>query len=102
VYVEDLSDLEREEQLRSFWRDNWLTIVAVSRSGSLDRRMALLAVALGAAGRRRAVYTAVLEALRANKREDAVTRASALRRSTVFAVCRSGGPALTRAAVERA
>ncbi len=25
--MDDLSDLEREEQLRSFWRDNWLTIV---------------------------------------------------------------------------
>jgi predicted negative regulator of RcsB-dependent stress response len=102
--VEDLSDLEREEQLRSFWRDNWLTIVAG------------VAIGLGGiAGWRywqshtrqqgedaEAAYTAVIDALGANKREDAATRASALREahpSSPYAD--QADLALARAAVER-
>jgi len=79
--VEDLSDLEREEQLRSFWRDNWLTLVGG------------VAIGLGAiagwrywqshtrqqAEQAEAAYTGVIEALAANKRDDAATRAVALR-----------------------
>jgi predicted negative regulator of RcsB-dependent stress response len=102
--VEDLSDLEREQQLRTFWRDNWLTIVGG------------VAIGLGAiAGWRywqarstrqgeqdEAAYTAVLEALGANKREDAVTRASSLRKehpSSPYAD--QADLALARAALER-
>ena len=81
--MEDLSDLEREEQLRSFWRDNWLTIVGG------------IAIGLGAiagwrywqshtrqqAEQAEVAYSGVIDALTANKRDDAATRAAALRKA---------------------
>lgn len=102
--MEDLSDLEREEQLRSFWRDNWLTIVGG------------VAIGLGAIGgwrfwqshtRQRAeqagaAYSEVLDALTANKREDATARAAALRKENPSSpYADQADLALARAAVDR-
>jgi predicted negative regulator of RcsB-dependent stress response len=104
VYVEDLSDLEREEQLRSFWRDNWLTIVggiAIGLGGIAGWRY-WQSHSARQGEQAEGAYAAVLEALGANKREDAVTRASALRKehpSSPYAD--QADLALARAAVER-
>ena len=101
--MEDLSDLEREEQLRSFWRDNWLTLVGG------------IAIGLGAiAGWRywqahtreraesaEAAYSAVLDALTASKRDDAASRAAELRKANPSSpYADQADLALARAAVE--
>src|SRR5688500_5670720 len=103
-YVEDLSDLEREAQLRSFWRDNWVTLVGG------------VAIGLGAiagwrywqshtrqqAERAEAEYAGVIEALTANKRDDAATRAAALREANPSSpYADQSDLALARAAVDR-
>lgn len=102
--MEDLSDLEREEQLRSFWRDNWLTIVGgvAIGLGSIAGWRYWQSHSARQGEQAEGSYTAVLEALGANKREDAVTRASALRKehpSSPYAD--QADLALARAAVER-
>lgn len=101
--VEDLSDIEREEQLRSFWRDNWLTIVGG------------VAIGLGGIGgwnywqrhtreraeQAEAAYSGVLDALTANKRDDALTRAKALREANPSSpYADQADLALARAAVD--
>ena len=102
--MEDLSDLEREAQLRSFWRDNWLTLVGG------------VAIGLGAiagwrywqshtrqqAEQAEAAYTRVVESLTANKRDDAATRAAALREANPSSpYADQADLAVARAAVDR-
>jgi predicted negative regulator of RcsB-dependent stress response len=101
--VEDLSDLEREEQLRSFWRDNWLTLVGG------------VAIGLGAiagwrywqshtrqqAEQAEAAYTEVIDALTATKRDDAATLAASLRKANPSSpYADQADLALARAAVD--
>jgi predicted negative regulator of RcsB-dependent stress response len=102
--VEDLSDFERAEQVRAFWRDNWLTIVGG------------VAIGLGAiAGWQywkghvhkqgvdaEAGYSSVLEALAANRNDDAEKRAEELRASNPSSpYADQAYLALARAAVDR-
>jgi predicted negative regulator of RcsB-dependent stress response len=102
--VEDLSDLERAEQLRTFWRDNWFTIIGG------------IAIGLGAiAGWRywqahtdrraetaEASYSAVLDALTANRHDDAATQARKLREESPSSpYADQADLALARAAVDR-
>jgi predicted negative regulator of RcsB-dependent stress response len=102
--VDDLTDNEREEQLRRWWSENWLWIV-----GGIALGLALLAgwqywqrSRLLAAERDQAAYESVLEALGANQFDEAVKHAAELRGR------RPGSPyadqsdlALARAAVDR-
>jgi predicted negative regulator of RcsB-dependent stress response len=102
--VEDLSDFERAEQVRAFWRDNWLTIVG--------------GVAIGLGGiagwnywkghvhkqgvEAEAGYSSVIEALAANHNDDAVKRAADLRASNPSSpYADQADLALARAAVDR-
>ena len=102
--MEDLTDNEREEQLRRWWSDNWAWII-----GGVALGLAILGGwqywqrhQAQAADRDEASYRAVVEALDANKREEAVKQAGELRER------RPGSPyadqsdlALARAAVDR-
>jgi predicted negative regulator of RcsB-dependent stress response len=79
--VEDLSDNEREEQLRRFWVDNWLWII-----GGIVLGLAIWGgiqywqkSRMQAAEADESSYLAVLDALEANKRDEAVSKADALR-----------------------
>ena len=102
--MEDLSDLEREEQLRSFWRDNWLTIfggIAIGL-GAIAGWRYWQAHSARQAEQAEGAYTAVLTALGTDKRDEAVTRAASLRKehpSSPYAD--QADLALARAAVER-
>lgn len=102
--MEDLTDNEREEQLRRWWSDNWAWII-----GGVALGLAMLGGwqywqrhQMQTADQDEAGYLAVVEALGAGNRESAVQQAEALRKR------RPGSPyadqsdlALARAAVER-
>ena len=102
--MEDLSDIEREEQLRRWWSENWAWII-----GGIALGLVLLAgwqywqrSRVQAAERDEAGYVAVLEALSRNQRDEAVSQAKALRER------KPGSPyadqaelALARSALER-
>ncbi len=79
--MDDLSDLEREEQLRSFWRDNWLTIVGgvAIGLGAIAGWRYWQAHTRQQAEQAEVAYSAVLDALTAKRHDDAATRATALR-----------------------
>ena len=102
--MEDLSDLEREEQLRSFWRDNWLTIfggVAIGL-GAIAGWRYWQSHTRQQAEQAEAAYAGVLDALTANKRDDATTGAAALREShPASPYVDQADLALARAAVDR-
>jgi predicted negative regulator of RcsB-dependent stress response len=79
--VEDLSDIEREEQLRNWWSENWLWIV-----GGIAIGLAVLAgyqywqqTRFQAAEKDEATYLGVLDSLGSNQRDAAATQADALR-----------------------
>ena len=102
--MEDLTDNEREEQLRRWWSDNWAWII-----GGVALGLALLAGwqywqrhQLQSAERDEASYLAVIEALGLDQRDEAARQATELRER------RPGSPyadqadlALARAAVDR-
>jgi predicted negative regulator of RcsB-dependent stress response len=80
--VEDLTDNEREEQLRRWWSDNWAWII-----GGVALGLALLAGwqywqrhQVQVAERDLASYQAVLEGLDSNQRDVAGQKADALRK----------------------
>jgi predicted negative regulator of RcsB-dependent stress response len=102
--VEDLSDLERAEQVRSFWRDNWLTIiggVAIGVGGIAGWRY-WQAHARQQGEQAEAAYGSVIEALSANRNDDAAKRAEELRASNPSSpYADQADLALARAAVER-
>jgi predicted negative regulator of RcsB-dependent stress response len=81
--VEDLTDNEREEQLRRWWSDNWAWII-----GGIALGLALLAgwqywqrYQQQTAERDEASYMAVLESLNRDQREEAAKQAAELRES---------------------
>jgi len=102
--VEDLTDNEREEQLRRWWSDNWAWII-----GGVALGLAILGGwqywqrhKVQVAEQDEAGYLAVVEALESNNRDAAVQHAAELQKR------RPGSPytdqaelALARAAVER-
>ena len=102
--MEDLTDNEREEQLRRWWSDNWAWII-----GGVALGMAILAGwqywqrhKVQTAEQDEASYVAVVEALGNNNRDEAVKKAAELQER------RPGSPyadqadlALARAAVDR-
>jgi predicted negative regulator of RcsB-dependent stress response len=102
--VEDLTDNEREEQLRRWWSDNWAWII-----GGVALGLAILGGwqywqrhQLQTVEQDQASYRAVLEALGRDQRDEAVKQATELRTR------RPGSPyadqselALARAAVDR-
>lgn len=79
--MEDLSDNEREEQLRRFWAENWLWIAGgiALGLGGLAGWQYWQKSKLDASERDEASYVAVLESLGKNDREAAVKSADALR-----------------------
>jgi predicted negative regulator of RcsB-dependent stress response len=102
--VEDLTDNEREEQLRRWWSDNWAWII-----GGVALGLAILGgwqywqrYQLQTAEQDEASYLAVVAALEGRNRDEAVKQAADLQQR------RPGSPyvdqsdlALARAAVER-
>ncbi len=102
--MEDLTDNEREEQLRRWWSDNWAWII-----GGVALGLAILGGwqywqrhKVQVAEQDEAGYLAVVEALESNNRDAAVQHAAELQKR------RPGSPytdqaelALARAAVER-
>jgi predicted negative regulator of RcsB-dependent stress response len=79
--VEDLSDNEREEQLRKFWRENWLWIV-----GGIGLGLGGLAAwqywqqtKIAAAEQDEASYVAMLDLLSKNDKDAATKKADGLR-----------------------
>lgn len=102
--MEDLTDNEREEQLRRWWSDNWAWII-----GGVALGLAILGGwqywqrhQLQSAERDEASYLAVLAALDGNNRDEAVKQAAELQQR------RPGSPyvdqsdlSLARAAVDR-
>ena len=79
--MEDLSDIEREEQLRRWWSENWAWII-----GGVALGLSLLAgwqywqrSHVQSAERDEAAYVAVLEALGRNQRDEAASQTRALR-----------------------
>ena len=102
--MEDLSDNEREEQLRRWWSDNWAWII-----GGVALGLAILGgwqywqrYQVQVAEQDEASYLAVVAALDSTNRDEAVKQAAELRQR------RPGSPyvdqsdlALARAAVER-
>jgi len=79
--VEDLSDNEREEQLRRFWADNWLWIVGgiALGLGALAGWQYWQKSKLTAAEQDEASYVATLELLGKNSKDEAVKKADELR-----------------------
>jgi predicted negative regulator of RcsB-dependent stress response len=104
LQVEDLSDLEREEQLRSFWGENWLMIVggiAIGLGGIAGWRY-WQGRTMQRAEQAEAGYSAVVDALTANQREQAVTQAKTLRETNPASpYADQADLALARAAVDR-
>jgi predicted negative regulator of RcsB-dependent stress response len=102
--VEDLSDIEREEQLRRWWSENWAWII-----GGIALGLALLAGwqywqrhRMQAAEQDEAGYVAVLEALSRNQREEAEKQARDLReRKPDSPYADQADLVLARAALER-
>jgi predicted negative regulator of RcsB-dependent stress response len=102
--VEDLSDIEREEQLRRWWSDNWAWII-----GGVALGLALLAgwqywqrYQVQSAELDEAGYIAVVEALGRNQRDEAVSQAAALReRRPDSPYSDQAELALARAAIDR-
>jgi predicted negative regulator of RcsB-dependent stress response len=102
--VEDLSDIEREEQLRRWWSENWAWII-----GGVALGLSLLAGwqywqrhQVQSAERDRSGYIAVLEALDRNQRDEAASQAKALREQRPdSAYADQADLALARAALER-
>jgi predicted negative regulator of RcsB-dependent stress response len=102
--VEDLSDIEREEQLRRWWSDNWAWII-----GGVALGLSMLAgwqywqrYQVQTAERDEAGYVAVIEALVRNQRDEAVSQAKALReRRPDSPYADQAELALARAALER-
>jgi predicted negative regulator of RcsB-dependent stress response len=102
--VEDLTDNEREEQIRRWWSDNWAWII-----GGVALGLALLAgwqywqrYQVQTAEQDASGYRAVVESLARDQREEAVKQAGELRKR------RPGSPyadhaefALARAAIDR-
>lgn len=79
--MEDLSDIEREEQLRRWWSENWAWII-----GGVALGLSLLAGwqywqrhQVQSAELDQSGYIAVLEALGRNQRDEAASQAKALR-----------------------
>jgi predicted negative regulator of RcsB-dependent stress response len=101
--VEDLTDNEREEQLRRWWSDNWAWII-----GGVALGLAVLGGwqywqrhQLQSAEHDEASYRAVIEALGRNQREEAAKQASDLReRRPASPYADQSDLALARAAVE--
>jgi predicted negative regulator of RcsB-dependent stress response len=79
--VEDLSDNEREEQLRRFWADNWLWIVGgiALGLGGLAGWQYWQQSKLNASERDQASYVDVLDSLSKNDKDAAVKKAADLR-----------------------
>jgi predicted negative regulator of RcsB-dependent stress response len=79
--VEDLSDNEREEQLRRFWAENWLWIVGgiALGLGGLAGWQYWQQSKLNASEQDEASYVAVLDALSRNDKAAAVKKAGDLR-----------------------
>lgn len=102
--MEDLTDIEREEQLRNFWRDNWLTIVggvAIGLGGIAGWRYWQDHVR-ERAEKAEADYAGVIDALAAHSGDDAATRAKALREDhPASPYADQAELALARAAVDR-
>jgi predicted negative regulator of RcsB-dependent stress response len=80
--VEDLSDNEREEQLRRWWADNWLWIIGgiALGLGALAGWNYWQASKLKASELDEASYLAVLDALGRNDKDAAIKRATDLRK----------------------
>jgi predicted negative regulator of RcsB-dependent stress response len=101
--VEDLTDNEREEQLRRWWSDNWAWII-----GGVALGLALLAgwqywqrYQVQAAEKTASSYRAVLDSLGRSQQEEAAKRADELREvSPGSAYADQADLALARAAVE--
>lgn len=102
--MEDLSELEREEQLRRWWSDNWAWII-----GGVALGLALLAgwqwwqrQQIQSAEVDESSYVAVVEALGKGDRDGAVAQAKALRERRPGSVYADQADlALARAAVDR-
>ena len=102
--MEDLSDIEREEQLRRWWSENWAWII-----GGIALGLALLAGwqywqrhQVQSAENDEAGYVAVLEALSRDQRDEAAAQAKALReRRPASPYADQAELALARAALER-
>ncbi len=102
--MEDLSDIEREEQLRRWWSENWAWII-----GGVALGLSLLAgwqywqrSQVQSAERDEAAYVAVIEALGRNQRDEAASQAKALReRRPDSPYADQAELALARAALER-
>jgi predicted negative regulator of RcsB-dependent stress response len=79
--VEDLSDNEREEQLRRFWADNWLWIVGgiALGLGGLAGWQYWQQSKLNASERDQASYVEVLDSLGKNDKDAAAKKAADLR-----------------------
>jgi len=102
--VEDLSDIEREEQLRRWWSENWAWII-----GGVALGLLLLGGwqywqrhRLQSSERDETGYLAVIEALSRNQYDEASTQAAALReRRPDSAYADQAELALARAALEK-
>jgi len=102
--VEDLTDNEREEQLRRWWSDNWAWII-----GGVALGLAILGgwqywqrYKVQKAEQDEASYIAVVEALGNNNRDEAVRQAAELqKRNPGSPYADQSDLALARAAVER-
>jgi predicted negative regulator of RcsB-dependent stress response len=102
--VEDLTDNEREEQLRRWWSDNWAWII-----GGVALGLAILGGwqywqrhKVQVAEQDEAGYLAVVEALQSNNRDAAVQQAAELqKRRPDSPYVDQADLALARAAVER-
>lgn len=79
--MEDLSDNEREEQLRRFWAENWLWIVGgiALGLGGLAGWQYWQKSKLNASEQDEASYVAVLDSLSKNDKDAAAKKAGALR-----------------------
>ena len=80
-HVEDLSDNEREEQLRRWWTENWLWIVGgvALGLGALAGWQYWQKSRVQAAEQDESAYMAVLDALNRQQQDDAIKRADELR-----------------------
>jgi predicted negative regulator of RcsB-dependent stress response len=102
--VEDLTDNEREEQIRRWWSDNWAWII-----GGVALGLALLAgwqywqrYQVQTAEQDASGYRAVIESLSRDQRDEAARQAAALReRRPGSAYADQAEFALARAAIDR-